>query len=166
VLPAAFPDQSALTFRILVTTRDQERIARGLYPADPQAAPAIRGRRSRGLPGSISITAGPSVYESTCCRTRWYQSSVSRQRAFFLLGQPARRHTGPNPQLHGPRRIPAIDHPLIAALLEAREPPAFLSAVRARTGPLMFGLQKKSAIPLFKRRRAMIAPWNRIEKTG
>ena len=55
---------------------------------------------------------------------------------------------------------PAIDA-LIAAMLEAREHPAFVSAVRALDRTLMSGFY---AIPLFNVREQWIARWNRIER--
>ena len=50
---------------------------------------------------------------------------------------------------------------LIAALLEAREHPAFVSAVRALDRALMSGFY---AIPLFNVGEQWIARWNRIER--
>jgi peptide/nickel transport system substrate-binding protein len=55
---------------------------------------------------------------------------------------------------------PAIDA-MIAALLEAREHPAFVSAVRALDRTLMSGFY---AIPLFNAQQQWIARWNRIER--
>ena len=55
---------------------------------------------------------------------------------------------------------PAIDA-MIAAVLEARERPAFVSAVRALDRVLMSGFY---AIPLFNVPEQWIARWNRIER--
>ena len=55
---------------------------------------------------------------------------------------------------------PAIDA-LIAAMLEAREQPAFVSAVRALDRALMSGFY---AIPLFNVQEQWLARWNRIER--
>ncbi len=55
---------------------------------------------------------------------------------------------------------PAIDA-LIAALLEAREHPPFVSAVRALDRVLMSGFY---AIPVFNVQEQWIARWNRIER--
>src|SRR6202022_2039896 len=57
-------------------------------------------------------------------------------------------------------RDPAIDA-LIAAMLEARERPAFVSAVRALDRTLMSGFY---AIPVFSVQEQWIARWNRIEQ--
>jgi peptide/nickel transport system substrate-binding protein len=57
---------------------------------------------------------------------------------------------------------PAIDA-LIAALLEAREHAAFVSAVRALDRVLMSGFY---AIPLFNVTEQWIARWNRIQRPG
>src|SRR5665213_1499141 len=75
-----------------------------------------------------------------------------------LLGQRGCRQSG-HPQLHG-RQSPAIDA-MIAAMLAARERPAFVSAVRALDRALMSGFY---AIPLFNVREQWIARWNRIER--
>jgi peptide/nickel transport system substrate-binding protein len=56
-------------------------------------------------------------------------------------------------------REPAIDA-MIAALLEARERPAFVSSVRALDRVLMSGFY---AIPVFNVQEQWIARWNRIE---
>ena len=50
---------------------------------------------------------------------------------------------------------------LIAALLEAREHSAFVSAVRALDRTLMSGFY---AIPLFNAGEQWIARWNRVER--
>ena len=50
---------------------------------------------------------------------------------------------------------------MIAAMLEAREHPAFVSAVRALDRTLMSGFY---AIPLFNVQEQWIARWNRIER--
>jgi peptide/nickel transport system substrate-binding protein len=55
---------------------------------------------------------------------------------------------------------PAIDA-MIAAMLEARERPAFVSAVRALDRVLTSGFY---AIPLYNIREQWIARWNRIQR--
>ena len=55
---------------------------------------------------------------------------------------------------------PAIDA-MIASLLEAREHPGFVSAVRALDRTLISGFY---AIPLFNLQEQWIARWNRIER--
>jgi peptide/nickel transport system substrate-binding protein len=55
---------------------------------------------------------------------------------------------------------PAIDA-MIAALLAAREHPAFVSAVRALDRTLMSGFY---AIPLLNVQEQWIARWNRIQR--
>ena len=57
-------------------------------------------------------------------------------------------------------KSPAIDA-MIAAILEARERPAFVSGVRALDRALMSGFY---GIPLFNVPEQWIARWNRIEK--
>jgi peptide/nickel transport system substrate-binding protein len=57
-------------------------------------------------------------------------------------------------------RSPAVDA-MIAALLEARDRPDFVSAVRALDRALMSG---SYAIPLYNPQAQWIARWNRIER--
>ncbi|HEX7789983.1 MAG TPA: ABC transporter substrate-binding protein, partial [Afipia sp.] len=57
-------------------------------------------------------------------------------------------------------KSPAIDG-MIAALLEARERPDFVPAVRALDRALISGFY---AIPLFNVQQQWIARWNRIER--
>jgi peptide/nickel transport system substrate-binding protein len=66
--------------------------------------------------------------------------------------------------IHGTRnymgaRDPAIDA-MIGAMLEARERPAFVSAVRALDRTLMSGFY---SIPLFNVQEQWTARWNRIQ---
>ena len=61
-----------------------------------------------------------------------------------------------------PRSVLQIhQYDIAAALLEARERPAFISAVRALDRALMSGFY---AIPLFNAGEQWIARWNRIER--
>src|SRR5439155_6766935 len=141
------------SFEILVTTRDQERIALA-YSRDLKRA---------GI--DVSVRAVDPVqfdqrrlgYEFDMIQNRWDQSlSPGNEQAFYWGSQSAdiagtRNYMG--------ARDPAIDA-LIAALLEARERPAFVSAVRALDCALMSGFY---AIPLFNVQEQWLERWNRIE---
>ena len=88
-------------------------------------------------------------YEFDMLQNRWDQSlSPGNEQSFYLGSQAA---DIPGTRNYMGAKDPAIDA-LIAALLEARERPAFVSAVRALDRVLMSGFY---AIPLFNVARAM-----------
>ena len=146
--------KAPLAFEILVTTRDQERIALA-YSRDLKRA---------GI--EVSVRAVDPVqfdqrrlgYEFDMLQNRWDQSlSPGNEQAFYWGSQAA---GVPGTRNYMGAKDPAIDA-LIAALLEARERPTFVSAVRALDRALMSGFY---AIPLFNVQEQWIARWNRIER--
>ncbi len=146
--------KAPLTFEILVTTRDQERIALA-YQRDLKRA---------GI--EVSVRAVDPVqfdqrrlgYEFDMIQNRWDQSlSPGNEQSFYWGSQAA---DIPGTRNYMGARDPAIDA-LIAALLEARERPAFVSTVRALDRALMSGFY---AIPLFNVQEQWLARWNRIER--
>src|SRR6266704_3022925 len=148
--------KTPLTFEILVTTRDQERIALAF----------MRDLKRAGI--EVSVRAVDAVqfdqrrlgFEFDMIQNRWDQSlSPGNEQAFYWGSQAA---AIPGTRNYMGAREPAIDA-LIAALLEAREHPAFVSAVRALDRTLMSGF---FAIPLYNVGEQWIARWNRIERPG
>ena len=146
--------KTPLAFEILVTTRDQERIALA-YARDLKRA---------GI--EVSVRAVDPVqfdqrrlgYEFDMLQNRWDQSlSPGNEQSFYWGSQAAEI---PGTRNYMGARDPAIDA-MIAALLEARERPAFVSAVRALDRALMSGFY---AIPVFNAQQQWIARWNRVEK--
>jgi len=146
--------KTPLTFEILVTTRDQERIALA-YQRDLKRA---------GI--EVSVRAVDPVqfdqrrlgYEFDMLQNRWDQSlSPGNEQSFYFGSQAA---DIPGTRNYMGAKEPAIDA-LIAALLEARERPAFVSAVRALDRALMSGFY---AIPVFNVQAQWIARWNRVEQ--
>jgi peptide/nickel transport system substrate-binding protein len=91
-------------------------------------------------------------------QNRWDQSLSPGNEQSFYWGSEAADIQGTRNYMGA--KDPAIDV-LIAALLEAREHPAFVSAVRALDRALMSGFY---AIPLFNVGEQWIARWNRIER--
>ena len=91
-------------------------------------------------------------------QNRWDQSLSPGNEQSFYWGSEAADIPGTRNYMGA--KDPAIDA-LIAALLEARERPAFVSAVRALDRTLMSGFY---AIPLFNVAEQWIARWNRIER--
>jgi peptide/nickel transport system substrate-binding protein len=146
--------RTPLAFEILVTTRDQERIA------------LAYGRELKRAGIDVSVRAVDPVqfdqrrlgYEFDMLQNRWDQSLSPGNEQAFYWGSQAADITGTRNYMGA--KDPAIDA-LIATLLEARERPAFVSAVRALDRVLMSGFY---AIPLFSVQQQWIARWNRIER--
>jgi peptide/nickel transport system substrate-binding protein len=143
-----------LTFEILVTTRDQERIALA-YQRDLKRAGIEASVRAVD---PVQFDQRRLGYEFDILQNRWDQSlSPGNEQSFYFGSQAA---DIPGTRNYMGAKEPAIDA-LIAALLEAREQPAFVSAVRALDRVLMSGFY---AIPVINVQEQWIARWNRVEK--
>jgi peptide/nickel transport system substrate-binding protein len=146
--------KAPLTFEILVTTRDQERIALAY----------MRDLKRAGIEASVRAVDAVQFdqrrlgFEFDMIQNRWDQSLSPGNEQSFYWGSEAADNQGTRNYMGA--KDPAIDA-LIAAMLEAREHPAFVSAVRALDRVLMSGFY---AIPLFNVREQWIARWNRIER--
>jgi peptide/nickel transport system substrate-binding protein len=148
--------KAPLSFEILVTTRDQERIALAFQ----------RDLKRAGI--EVSVRAVDPVqfdqrrlgFEFDMIQNRWDQSLSPGNEQSFYWGSEAADLQGTRNYMGA--KDPAIDI-MIGAMLEAREHPAFVSAVRALDRTLMSGFY---AIPLFNVREQWIARWNRIERPG
>jgi peptide/nickel transport system substrate-binding protein len=146
--------KAPLTFEILVTTRDQERIALA-YARDLKRA---------GI--SVSVRAVDAVqfdqrrlsFDFDMIQNRWDQSLSPGNEQSFYWGSEAADIQGTRNYMGA--KDPAIDA-MIAAMLRARERPAFVEAVRALDRVLMSGFY---AIPVFNVQEQWIARWNRIER--
>ena len=146
--------RTPLAFEILVTTRDQERIALA-YQRDLKRAGIEASVRAVD---PVQFDQRRLGYEFDMLQNRWDQSLSPGNEQSFYWGSQAADIAGTRNYMGA--RDPAIDA-LIAALLEARERPAFVSAVRALDRALMSG---SYAIPLFNVQEQWIARWNRIER--
>lgn len=143
-----------LAFEILVTTRDQERIALAY----------MRDLKRAGI--EVSVRAVDAVqfdqrrlgFDFDMIQNRWDQSLSPGNEQFFYWGSEAADIQGTRNYMGA--KEPAIDA-MIAAMLEAREHPAFVSAVRALDRTLMSGFY---AIPVFNVQEQWIARWNRIQR--
>jgi len=146
--------KAPLTFEILVTTRDQERIALA-YTRDLKRAGIEASVRSVD---AVQFDQRRLAFDFDMIQNRWDQSlSPGNEQSFYWGSEAA--------DIRGTRNYmgvkdPAIDA-LIAAMLEAREHSAFVSAARALDRTLMSGFY---AIPLFNVQEQWIARWNRIER--
>ncbi len=140
-------------FEILVTTRDQERIAlafarnlkRAGIVADIRAVDAVQFDQRR------------LGYDFDMIQNRWDQSLSPGNEQAFYWGSAAADTPGTRNYMGA--KEPAIDA-MIAKLLDARDRGDFVAAVRALDRVLMSGAY---AIPLFNVRHQWLARWNRIE---
>jgi len=146
--------KAPFTFEILVTTRDQERIALAY----------MRDIKRAGIEASVRAVDPVQFdqrrlgFEFDMIQNRWDQSLSPGNEQSFYWGSEAADHQGTRNYMGA--KDPAIDA-LIAAILEARGHADFVSAVRALDRALMSGFY---AIPLFSAGEQWIARWNRIER--
>ena len=143
-----------LRFEILVATRDQERIALA-YARDLKRAGIEATVRSVD---AVQFDQRRIEFDFDMVWNRWDQSLSPGNEQSFYWGSRAADSQGTRNYMGA--KDPAIDS-LIAALLQARDRPAFISAARALDRSLMTGFY---AIPLFNIREQWIARWNRIER--
>jgi peptide/nickel transport system substrate-binding protein len=142
-----------LTFEILTSTRDQERIALA-YARDLKRAGIEILVRSVD---PVQFDQRRLGYDFDMIQNRWDQSLSPGNEQSFYFGSEAADIPGTRNYMGA--KDPAIDA-MIAALLGARDRAAFVSAVRALDRALMSGFY---AIPVFSAGEQWIARWNRIE---
>jgi peptide/nickel transport system substrate-binding protein len=146
--------KAPLTFEILATTRDQERIALAF----------ARDLKRVGIEVSVRVVDAVQFdqrrlgFDFDMIENRWDQSLSPGNEQYFYWGSEAADNKGTRNYMGA--KDPAIDA-MIAAMLAARDRPAFVSAVRALDRTLMSGFY---AIPLFNIGEQWIARWNRIER--
>jgi peptide/nickel transport system substrate-binding protein len=146
--------KAPLSFEILVTTRDQERIALA-FTRDLKRAGIDAAVRSVD---AVQFEQRRLGFDFDMVPNRLDQSLSPGNEQSFYWGSEAADQPGTRNYMGA--KDPAIDA-MIAALLEARGHPAFVSAVRALDRTLMSGFY---AIPLFDIGEQWIARWNRIER--
>jgi peptide/nickel transport system substrate-binding protein len=146
--------KAPLTFEILVTTRDQERIALA----------CARDLKRAGIEATVRAVDAVLFdqrrlgFDFDMIQNRWDQSLSPGNEQYFYWGSEAADNQGTRNYMGA--KDPAIDA-MIANMLEAREHDAFVSAVRALDRALMSGFY---GIPLFDIQEQWIARWNRIER--
>lgn len=146
--------RAPLTFEILVTTRDQERVALAYQ----------RDLKRGGI--DISVRAIDAVqfdqrrlsFEFDMIQNRWDQSLSPGNEQAFYWGSQAADNQGTRNYMGA--KNPAIDA-MIAAMLEARAQDDFVPTVRALDRVLTSGFY---AIPLYSAQQQWLARWNRIER--
>ncbi|WGR75134.1 MULTISPECIES: extracellular solute-binding protein [unclassified Bradyrhizobium] len=146
--------KAPFTFEILVTTRDQERIALAFQRDLKRAGiePTVRSV------DPVQFDQRRLAFEFDMIQNRWDQSLSPGNEQYFYWGSAAADNPGTRNYMGA--KDPAVDA-MIAALLEAREHTAFVSAVRALDRTLIAGFY---TIPLFNVSEQWIARWNRIER--
>jgi peptide/nickel transport system substrate-binding protein len=142
-----------LSFEILVSTRDQERIALA-YQRDLKRAGIEANVRSVD---AVQFEQRKLDFDFDMLEYPLDQSLSPGNEQWFYWGSAAADTPGTRNYMGA--KDPAVDA-MIAALLAARDRPGFVSAVRALDRALMSGFY---AIPLFNVREQWIARWNRIE---
>jgi peptide/nickel transport system substrate-binding protein len=146
--------QTPLTFEILVTTRDQERIALAFSRDLKRAGIAATVRAV----DAVQFDQRRLAFDFDMIQNRWDQSLSPGNEQFFYWGSEAADNQGTRNYMGA--KDPAIDA-MIAGMLAARDRGVFVSAVRALDRVLISGFY---AIPVFNIREQWIARWNRIER--
>ncbi|MBY0382355.1 MAG: extracellular solute-binding protein [Xanthobacteraceae bacterium] len=142
------------SFEILVSTRDQERLALAFS----------RDVRRAGVEASVRVVDAVQFdqrrlsFDFDMIENRWDQSLSPGNEQAFYWGSAAADTQGTRNYMGA--KNPAIDA-MISALLEVRERPDFVSAVRALDRALISG---SYVIPLYNPQAQWIARWNRIER--
>lgn len=143
-----------LKFEILVTTREHERIALAF----------IRDIKRAGVEATIRTVDAVQFdqrklsYDFDMIQNRWDQSLSPGNEQLFYWGSEAADLQGTRNYMGA--RDKAVDA-LVTAMLQARERPPFVAAVRALDRVLMSGFY---TIPLYNAERQWFARWNRIER--
>jgi peptide/nickel transport system substrate-binding protein len=142
------------TFELLVTTRDQERIALAYARDVKRAGIAVSVRAV----DAVQFDQRRLAFDFDMIQNRWDQSLSPGNEQSFYWGSAVADSNGTRNYMGA--REPAIDA-MIAAMLQARGRPDFVAAVRALDRVLMSGFY---AIPLYNVEKQWIARWNRIQK--
>jgi peptide/nickel transport system substrate-binding protein len=145
--------KAPFTFEILVTTRDQERIALAFQRDLKRAGiePSVR------TVDPVQFDQRRLAYEFDMIQNRWDQSlSPGNEQWFYWSSQAADTEGTRN---YMGVKSKAVDA-MIAALLEAKSRPDFVAAVHALDRVLLSGTY---VIPLFHSPEQWIAHWRGIE---
>ncbi|MBI3702063.1 MAG: ABC transporter substrate-binding protein [Afipia sp.] len=143
-----------LTFEILVTTRDQERIALA-YARDLKRAGIDVSVRAVD---AVQFDQRRLMFDFDMIQNRWDQSLSPGNEQAFYWGSQAADNQGTRNYMGA--KNPAIDA-MIATMLEARTRADFVPAVRALDRALISGFY---AIPVYSAERQWVARWNRIQR--
>lgn len=142
-----------LTFEILVTSKDQERLALSFGRDLKRAGIAVRVR----VVDAVQYDRRRLTYDYDMIQNRWDQSLSPGNEQHFYWSSEAAGVDGTRNYMGA--RNPAIDA-MIAALLRARGREEFVSAVRALDRSLISGFY---VVPLFHLPEQWVARWTHIE---
>jgi len=146
--------RAPLSFEILVTTRDQERIALAFARDLKRAGIEAKVRAV----DAVQFDQRRLGFDFDMIQNRWDQSLSPGNEQSFYWGSEAADNPGTRNYMGA--KDPAIDA-MIADMLAARDRGVFVSAVRALDRVLISGFY---VIPVFNIREQWIARWNRIER--
>ena len=146
--------RTPLAFEILVTSRDDERIALAFARDLKRAGIEVNVRAV----DPVQFDERRLSYDFDMIPNRWDQSLSPGNEQSFYWGSEAADTQGTRNYMGA--KNPAIDA-MIAELLRARERTQFVSAVRSLDRALMSGFY---AIPVYSAGEQWIARWNRIER--
>ncbi|HEY6993915.1 MAG TPA: extracellular solute-binding protein [Xanthobacteraceae bacterium] len=141
-----------LTFEILVTARDEERLALLFTQSLKRAGIAARVR----MVDAVQYEGRRLIYDFDMIENRWDQSLSPGNEQAFYWGSAAADQPGTRNYMGV--KSPAVDA-MIAALLKAESREDFVAAVRSLDRTLLSGFY---VIPLFHLPAQWIARWTRI----
>jgi len=141
-----------LTFEILVTARDEERLALLFSQSLKRAGIAARVR----MVDAVQYEGRRLIYDFDMIHNRWDQSLSPGNEQAFYWGSAAADQPGTRNYMGV--KSPAVDA-MIAALLKAEDRDDFVAAVRALDRVLISGF---NVIPLFYLPGQWIARWSTI----
>ena len=144
---------TAFAFEILVTTRDQERLALAFQRDLKRAGIEARVR----VVDAVQYDRRRQTYDFDMIQNRWDQSLSPGNEQSFYWGSAAA--DAPGTRNYMGVKSPAIDA-MIAAMLAARSREDFVAAVRALDRVLMSGFY---VVPLFHLPQQWVARWAYIE---
>ena len=148
------PQGAPFQFELLVTTRDQERIALAFQRDLKRAGIGLDVR----LVDAVQFDQRRLSFDFDMIQNRWDQSLSPGNEQAFYFGSAAADANGSRNYMGA--KDPAVDA-MIAALLAARDQSDFVPAVRALDRALIAGAY---AIPVYNVGEQWIARWNRIQK--
>jgi peptide/nickel transport system substrate-binding protein len=140
------------SFEILVTTRDNERLALAFTRDLKRAGIVARVR----VVDAVQYDRRRITYDFDMIENRWDESLSPGNEQAFYWGSAAADAEGTRNYLGV--KSPAIDA-MIAAMLAARERPEFIAAVRDLDRLLMSGFY---VVPLYHLSEQWVARWNRV----
>jgi peptide/nickel transport system substrate-binding protein len=142
------------SFELLVTTRDQERLALAFTRELKRAGIAARVR----VVDAVQFDRRSQTYDFDMMPYRWDQSLSPGNEQSFYWGSAAA--DAPGTRNYMGAKSPAIDA-MIAAMLAARGRADFVAVVRALDRVLMSGFY---VVPLFHLPEQWVARWARIDR--